>query len=55
MISGTLLPNTLRIGTDANGLTAAQLAAIKNGSDKVGITPDGYLYRILSGTLIRVM
>ena len=55
MISGTLLPNTLRIGTDANGLTDAQLAAIKNGSDKVGITPDGYLYRILSGTLIRVM
>jgi len=54
-ITGTLLPNTLRIGTDANGLTAAQLAAIKNGSDKVGITPDGYLYRIPSGTLIRVM
>jgi autotransporter-associated beta strand protein len=53
-ISGALLPTTLRFGTNASGLTAAQLASIKNGNDKVGITASGYLYRIPAGTAILV-
>ncbi len=54
-ITGHLLPSTVRIGTDASGLTAAQLAAITSGGDKVGITEAGYLYRIPAGTLISIL
>ena len=53
-LTGKLGPATLRIGTDETGLTATQLAAIRNGSDKVGITSAGYLYRIPSGTKVFV-
>lgn len=53
-ITGRLLADTVRFGTDAGGLTDAQLAAIRNGGDKVGLTDAGYLYRIAAGTLISI-
>jgi autotransporter-associated beta strand protein len=55
IITGRLLANTLRFGTSASGLSAAQLAVIKIGGDKVGITDAGYLYRIPAGTLISIL
>lgn len=54
-ITGRLLPHTFRVGTDANGLNAAQLAAIRNNGDKVGITAEGYLYRVPAGTILMVL
>jgi len=53
-LTGRLLPTTLRFGTDAGGLSEAQLAAVRIGGDKVGITDAGYLYRIAAGTVISV-
>ena len=53
-INGTLGPHTLRFGTDANGLTPAQIAAIRNRGRKVTIDAEGYLHRILAGTLFSV-
>ena len=54
-ISGTLLPGTLRFGTDESGLTTAQLAAIRIGPDKVRIDADGYVHRIPAGTMILLL
>ena len=53
-INGTLGPHTLRFGTDANGLTAAQIAATRYRGGKVTIDAEGYLHRILAGTLLSV-
>jgi len=50
-ISGKLGPATLRFGTDGSGLTAAQIAAIRNGTSKVTIDADGYLHRLPDGTI----
>ena len=52
--NSTLLPATLRFGTDASGLTAAQIASINNRGAKVAIDVNGYLYRIAPGTAIIV-
>lgn len=54
-LTGTLLPNTLRFGTDETGLSPDQVAAIRIGSDKVRIDASGYLHRIPSGTVILLL
>ena len=53
-INGRLGPTSLRFGTDADGLTAVQIAGIRNRGDKVAIDANGYLRRIPSGTFISV-
>ena len=55
-ITGTLGPTSLRFGTDASGLTQAQLDSITVGGKKVWLklTAQGYLRR-MSGTLIRML
>ena len=50
-INGRLGPTSLRFGTDGNGLTAAQIAAINNRGAKVALDANGYLCRIPPGTL----
>ncbi len=50
-IIGTLGPHTLRFGTDSNGLTAAQIAATRYRGEKVTLDAEGYLHRILAGTI----
>ncbi len=55
-ITGTLGPTSLRFGTDASGLTQAQLDSITVGGKKVWLklNAQGYLLR-MSGTLIRML
>jgi len=53
-LTGTLGPQTVRVGTDANALTAAQLAAITYDGGRVVLTSDGYLAEPPKGTVILV-
>ena len=53
-ITGKLGPTTLRFGTDGNGLTAAQLAAITCRGFSVRLDAQGYLLQNPPGTLISV-
>ena len=55
-ITGTWGPTSLRFGTDATGLTQAQLSNFKVGGHKVWVQQDsqGYL-RKLTGTLLRLL
>lgn len=53
-INGRLSPTTLRFGTDENGLTASQLAAISNRGASVYLDAQGYLQRIPDGTILSV-
>ena len=53
-ITGSLGPTSLRFGTNANGLTPAQIAAINNRGAKVALDANGYLRRIEPGTAIFV-
>ena len=53
-LTGTLGRNTLRFGTDANALTATQLAAITYHGGRVILTSDGYLAEPPKGTVIVV-
>ena len=52
-LAGTLGPTTLRFGTDATGLTAAQLASIRYGIYSVSLTTSGYL-QAATGTVFMV-
>ena len=55
MITGKLQNGKLRFGTNANGVSAVQLASIKmSGDASTRIDANGYLVRISRGTLIRV-
>lgn len=54
-ITGKLGAQTLRFGADAGGLSAAQIAGIRNGVNKVRIDADGYLHRIPLGTVLTVL
>ncbi|MFA7174899.1 MAG: autotransporter-associated beta strand repeat-containing protein, partial [Kiritimatiellia bacterium] len=54
-ITGILGDNTLRFGTDNQGLTEAQLAAITYGDNRVRLDEQGYLVKIKQGTLILVL
>ena len=51
-INGKLAATTLRFGTDAKGLTAAQLAAISNRDRPVTLDAQGYLRQIPGGTVL---
>lgn len=51
-INGKLLATTLRFGTDSNGLTADQLAAITNRDRPVTLDAQGYLHQIPGGTIL---
>ena len=53
-ITGSLGPTSLRFGTNANGLTPAQLSAINNRGAKVALDANGYLRSIPAGTAIFV-
>jgi autotransporter-associated beta strand protein len=55
-IAGTLGPTSLRFGTDASGLSQAQLDSLRVGGKKVwlALNAQGYLRRV-TGTLIRVL
>lgn len=51
-LTGTLGPQTVRVGTDQNALTADQLDAITYNGKRVVLTPDGYLAEPPKGTII---
>ena len=55
-ITGNWLPKALRFGTDATGLTQAQLSSFRVDGQRVWvqIDPQGYL-RTLTGTLFRLL
>ena len=54
-ITGTWNPTALRFGTDATGLTPAQLSSFRVGGHKVWVQQDaqGYLWK-LTGSLLRL-
>jgi len=54
-ITGNWAPTALRFGTDASGLTQAQLSSFRVGGQRVWVQMDaqGYL-RVLTGTLFRL-
>jgi len=53
-LTGTLGPQTLRFGTNANALTGKQISAITLDGGSVRIKSDGYLAPGLKGTLMRI-
>ena len=54
-VTGTLGRTSLRFGTDANGLTLAQLAKIKASGKTVYLDNQGYLRLIPVGTVLRLL
>ncbi|MDD2598759.1 MAG: autotransporter-associated beta strand repeat-containing protein, partial [Kiritimatiellae bacterium] len=53
-VTGPLQANSVRFGTSAGGLTAAQIAAIKINGERAALRADGYLTLAPSGTLITI-
>lgn len=53
-VTGKLNAGALRFGTTADGLTAAQLAAIRNNGQPVTLDAQGYLRQIPPGTVILI-
>lgn len=53
-IAGTWTEGAVRFGSDGSSLTQDQLDRISIGTSAVGLTEEGYLHRIIAGTLIRL-